>query len=75
MALLNGSYVKNSEINPREHRFLGNFRQPGPPRSNGANILCPCGESLQSFQSTRQHWVEGHFDIPQYVSIEKEDKA
>ena len=32
--------------------------------SGGEYIQCTCGSILQTVQATREHWQDGHFDIP-----------
>ena len=71
MIFLNGRMVDKYEVDPEKHRFIGMFRQPQPPGSCGANIICPCGDILQTAKETFNHWQLGHFDVPQYQSIEE----
>ena len=74
---LDGTLIEVSEISPDKHTFIGTFRSPTPPYAqNIGMILCFCGSTLQTVQSTQQHWRDGHFDIPQYrsISLNKDDK-
>lgn len=72
MPLLNGEHVKNEDINPQRHRFIGLFRYPSFPVSDGTWDVwgCSCGQFLQTFQELQEHWMLGHMDIPQYVDIQ-----
>lgn len=68
---LDGALVTADAIAPEKHTYIGTFRSPFPPRPNGATlILCPCGRMLETVEGTRQHWAEGHFDVPQYRTTE-----
>lgn len=61
--LLDGVYVQPSKVDPGKHRFIGLFRPPRNPFL-GATTDCSCvffGE---------QHYRNGCFDTPQYVSIQ-----
>jgi len=70
MAILNGKFVKDLEIDPLKHKFIGSFRPPQPPSTNGAAVfLCVCGQSLWTVESVRQHWQSGCLDIPQYSDM------
>ena len=69
--LLNGEMVDGITIDPRKHLFMGMFREPGPPISNGTwdFYQCSCGLALWSVRVCAEHWRLGHMDIPQYVDI------
>jgi hypothetical protein len=77
---LDGKLVSINDIDPTKHSFIGTFRSPNPPDGMGINdkgimqqaavIFCPCGSHLWNKESTQNHWQQGHFDIPQYKTIE-----
>lgn len=70
---LDGVEVEPEAISPARHRFLGMFRLPNPPHFT-MNWWCPgCGECTQVVGQEHRHWREGHFDVPQYVSIEADE--
>ena len=64
---LDGNLVDGSDIDAKKHRFIGMFREP----YKGADgfVGCSCGGYLQTIQAVYDHWLMGHFDIPQYKSI------
>lgn len=76
---LDGKLVKSEEINPAKHKFIGTFRPPNVPSTQGTTyqgelvnagvVLCRCGDSLWTTQALHDHYLKGHFDTPQYVSI------
>lgn len=70
--LLDGSFVDPKSIDPAKHSFLGMFRSPTPPDARGYDaVACPCNRILDTFEGTAEHWRLGHFDVPQYVTLEK----
>ena len=73
MPLLNGKIVKDEDIDPQRHRFIGLFRYPSfpvPDGTWGASVFaCPCGQHLWTVEACQEHWRLGHMDIPQYVDI------
>src|ERR1700691_5904631 len=79
MVYLDGKLVDPAIINPTAHRFVGAFRPPVCPDTkytddNGeihyaAVHRCPCGSDLWTLQGMYKHYIDGHFDIPQYVTI------
>ena len=71
--LLDGKSVDKKIINPKTHKFIGMFRRPFNG-SGGGYVMCSCGEILQTMDVTYAHWQSGHWDTPQYVSIQKEKK-
>lgn len=72
MVLLNGKFVSPEEIDSSKHKFIGSFREPTPPYSDGSweVLICPCGLSLWTAQCIFNHWQMGHMDTPQYMDIE-----
>ena len=74
MAIFDGEFVDDSKVNPKEHRFVGTFRTPQPPKSNGtwAVLLCNCGQNLWTVDVVFDHWNQGHLDEPQYLTITEE---
>lgn len=74
MALLNGRYVDDSEIDPVKHKFIGMFREPFSKigAKLAGYVACSCGHTLQTYEEVFAHWQMGHFDIPQYVNLEGE---
>ena len=65
---LDGVPVEADRVTPSRHRFIGTFR---PPQAPQAMLLCPCTEWLRSHGTVHQHWREGHFDVPMYVSVDR----
>lgn len=70
MAILDGKHVDDSIIDSTKHRYIGMFRVPKPFPYNGY-VLCPCGCVLQIYEQVFDHYIKGHFDIPQYVTIQE----
>ena len=72
MSLLDGKFVPDSEINSKKHKFMGAFRSPSPPRSDGTwgVYSCPCGHSLWTVEAVFDHWKNGHMDEMQYITME-----
>ena len=66
MVILDGNEVEEADIDPDKQRFLGMFRPPSPPETR----FCPCGESFQIMGEDFSHWQKGHFDVPQYATID-----
>ena len=67
MVILDGNYVDEKEINPATHKFIGTFRHPIP-----LEALKLAG--IENFpglynNEARKKWLEGQFDLPQYVTI------
>ena len=69
MAILNGTTVSSSEINPVKHKFIGVFRQPTMPIVKGDCFMCDCGQVLWTAEAVQDHWRLGHMDVPQYIDI------
>ena len=71
MVYLNGEMVEEETINPSKHKFIGMFRNPQTPISNGMwdVYICPCRQHLWTVEECFQHWQSGHMDIPQYINI------
>jgi len=68
--LLDGKYTDPAEINPAKHRFIGMFRPPIPPELDKWGGYCPECRSVRLHEEKPWScWREGHFDIPQYVTI------
>ena len=68
---LDGKEVDSSVINPEKHKHIGTFRPPE------YGCMCPvCGliNPFLDVSFVRQHWIDGHYDVPQYVSISSETK-
>lgn len=80
LVYLDGQQVSHDVIDPAKHRFIGTFRPPQCPdarytKEDGtvayADVIgCRCGQDLWSVEQTQDHWRQGHFDIPQYVTME-----
>lgn len=69
--ILDGVYVQPNKIEAAKHRFLGLFRPPVNPFWNATTIcICICGQQLKYRHETDQHYSNGCFDTPQYVSIQ-----
>ena len=75
MVYLNGKLVNNDVVHAGRHKFIGMFRNPRPPESNGqwSVLHCLCGENLWTVQAITEHWLKGHLDIPQYIDIGAEN--
>ena len=71
MAILDGEIVKDDIINPKQHQFIGMFRMPFVLKSNGY-LSCNCGQILQTRETCLNHWLAGHWDEPQYITIQKD---
>lgn len=77
MPYLDGRKVDPAEIDPAKHAFIGMWRDPWPiaklTRFEGDVFYhhCSCGEHLLWFSMARDHWQLGHFDEPQYRTLEK----
>jgi len=71
MVYLNGKEEDDSIIDPAKHKFIGSFRPPDFPRSDGtwAVYMCGCHRPLWTVEECYEHWVLGHMDILQYVDI------
>ena len=67
---LDGELVEASSVHPSKHRFVGMFRPPHYPLSDGswAAYVCDCGTVLWSVQALKDHWLMGHMDVPQYAT-------
>jgi len=70
MALLDGRVVAAEVIDPSKHRYIGMWRAPFHV-PHGV-VACSCGQMLQTFEQTREHYQAGHFDEPQYQTIQRE---
>jgi len=70
MILIDGIQKEDSLVDPKIHKFIGMFRRPFSLPQVAGYICCSCGQILQSFEAGREHWQMGHWDIPQYVTIE-----
>lgn len=78
-AYLDGVPVPHTVIDPKVHRFIGMFRPAVAPDSRytdeegkvhyAAILLCGCNQLLECRETAHLHWMQGHFDIPQYVSL------
>ena len=77
MVLLDGKMVDGFEVNSVEHKFIGTWRSPQPPyptRGKSYDVyLCPCMAHLWTLNDVFQHWQLGHLDMPQYITIKKEN--
>ena len=71
MVYLNGTMVNKGAINPTQHKFIGMFRPPSFPVSDGTweVYVCSCRLHLWTVQECQNHWMLGHMDIPQYIDI------
>lgn len=76
MAILDGEFIHDKDIDPVKHKFIGTFREPFSTYENMAGEHhCRCGEHLFNNQSMLDHWQRGHMDAAQYVSIGREEVA
>jgi hypothetical protein len=72
MAILDGEFIDDKDIDPVKHKFIGTFREPFSAYENMAGEHhCRCGEHLFNNKSLLDHWQQGHMDAAQYVSIGK----
>ena len=75
LCLLDGRLSAPADIIPRCHKFIGTFRYPAPDQHGfGPFDYCPrCRRAMHTSGASeiRSHWMDGHFDIPQYVTIEE----
>jgi len=71
MILIDGKFVEDKELDPAKHRYIGVFRRPWSIPNVAGYIQCGCGQILQTQDQSYQHWQSGHWDTPQYVSIEE----
>jgi len=73
MAILDGEYIDDKDIDPAKHKFIGIFRDPFSTYKDLHIVAfrCGCGEQLFNERSLFDHWQRGHMDAAQYVSIEK----
>ena len=73
VVLLDGEQVSSVCVDPKKHRFIGKFRSPDPPaptpECRWAVYMCACGQSLWYVEGVRKHWMEGHMDLNQYITI------
>jgi len=73
-AILDGKEVDSTDIDSSRHRFVGTFRYPTVQQHVQAREeYCPiCRRALRTsmIELTSEHWLAGHFDLMQYVSIE-----
>lgn len=70
-AILDGKRIEASEINPAIHRYIGMFRPAVDPASDAnCSVMCPCGKIQQFREEGMPHYHAGHWDLPQYVTIE-----
>lgn len=86
MVIIDGNEQPDTMVDPVKHRFIGSFRYPFsfPPfvdtkqypwvkenkYSGNYIIICPCGEDISNQKIALEHWSKGHWDIPQYLTIE-----
>lgn len=76
MAILDGEFVDDKNIDPAKHRFIGTFREPFSAFEGMVDVFhCRCGEHLFNQQSILDHWQRGHMDAPQYVTVNNESKS
>lgn len=68
MVILDGKPVDENEVTPERHRFIGTFRHPIPYEAVKLTGLAYPG--MYPHQ-VRGEWLEGKFDVPQYVTITK----
>jgi hypothetical protein len=76
-ALLNGQFVDDAEITPAKHKFVGMFRPAeNPLMAHGCYfVICPCGDTLKYVHESREHYLKGCLDTPQYVDIDGTSRA
>jgi hypothetical protein len=64
--LLDGELVSPDTIDPEIHKYIGMFRPATMSQ------FCPiCGLLPDSTTIVNDHYIHGHFDIPQYVTQAK----
>ena len=72
LPLLDGKYVPAETIDPAKHRYLGMFRPPTNPLMPAKPVyavICYCGYHLTFRAQSREHYLQGCCDVPQYASI------
>ena len=78
-ALLNGKVVSADQIDPIKHKYIGSFRKPTPPDNSFMTsegtikyvslVICACEARLRCQEDVFDHYMRGHFDLPQYIDI------
>lgn len=70
-ALLNGEYVDAESIDPHKHKFIGMFRPAECPRPSFPCyvFICPRGHQNKNMGDEFTCYLNGCFDLPQYVDI------
>ena len=73
---LDGVLVSVQIISPAKHKFIGAWRSPQAPVPTSAHPYdvypCPCLQHLWDVGSVILHWQQGHMDVPQYETIQRE---
>ena len=84
MPILDGEHVEADQIDLAKHRFIGTWRPPVVPKEYTKKWCnCPCGDELNHTcsggirlgPSPFNHWQNGCFDEPQYVTIQPVEKG
>lgn len=71
MVIVDGVEMDPAFVSPVAHQFIGYFRPVAPPDAGSASALrCTCKHTLWTREEMRQHWADGHFDVPQYRTIQ-----
>lgn len=67
MVILDGKAVEESVITPEKHRFIGTFRDSTP---EAAYKMIRDQDKISGLypHQLRGYWMEGRFDVPQYVT-------
>lgn len=58
-----------SKVSPQTHVFLGMYRPPLEKVQDDQRRTCGI-QYPDGYRAIREHWLAGHFDIPQYRVIE-----
>jgi hypothetical protein len=70
MVYLDGKLVDDSVIEACKHRYLGMMRMPyRRPAGIYDAIVCPSGHTIWLLDGDKEHWAQGCYDVPQYVSL------
>ena len=67
---LDGELVPADIISPKHHTFVGMFRWPYEHYKICHDVACPCGHILRYREESFAHYLQGHWDIPQYKVLE-----
>lgn len=65
-----------SKVSPKTHRFVGVYRPPLVSVDVGGTEQCPgCGALNFREKPKVEHWLAGHFDVPQWELLEEKQSG